>query len=155
MNMYCILPGIVTITGGGASTTTIEGVAKGGVVHISAGFTVKLSGVTMRGSVLGGIGNDGTLTLSDCSVSDTGGGISNGGTLTLVCEQHGQQEYFQAAASQEPHSDANQQHGQRQSTQGGILKGGGIYNSGALTLINSTVSSNSAQTAAASTTAEH
>ena len=31
------------------------------------------------------------------------------------------------------------------SAQGGILKGGGIYNSGALTLINSTVSSNSAR----------
>ena len=59
-------------------------------MHISAGFTVKLSGVTMRGAVLGGIGNDGTLTLSDCSVSDTGERHFQR-RHTDACEQHGEQ----------------------------------------------------------------
>ena len=50
-NEYVLLiAGNLTITGGGASTTIIEGVPKGGVVHINAGFTVKLSGVTIRGA---------------------------------------------------------------------------------------------------------
>src|SRR4029450_5628933 len=92
-------PGNLTITGGGASTTIIDGNKSvrpnGRVLVIASGITVNINGVTIRnggtGVNGGGIFNAGTLTLTNSTVSgntagDDGGGIRNvlGGTLTLT-----------------------------------------------------------------------
>jgi hypothetical protein len=127
----------LTITGGGASTTIIDGNKNArpnsGVLVINAGVTVNLSGVTIRnGGRLsaasgGGIRNMGTTTLTNSTVSgnsasNAGGGIYNsGGTLTLT------------------NSTVS---GNNAGVGGG--RGGGIADDGGtMTLTNSTVSGNS------------
>jgi CSLREA domain-containing protein len=101
-NTYLLTIGIeltitdsLTITGGGASTTIIDGnksVRPGGVLVNSSGSTVNLSGVTVRNGGRtdgGGIYNNlGTMTLTNSIVSGNiatdGGAIFNSGTLTLT-----------------------------------------------------------------------
>src|SRR5262249_35035308 len=89
------ITGNLTITGGGASTTIIDGNksvhADSGVLRINSGAIVIISGVTIRNggrTAGGGIDNSGMLTLSNSTVSGNsaslGGGISNGGTLTIA-----------------------------------------------------------------------
>ena len=93
------ITGSLTITGGGASTTVIDGNKSvrpnSRVLVAGSGITVNISGVTIRnggtGGGGGGIFNAGILTLSNSTVSgnnagDGGGGIFNddGGTLTLT-----------------------------------------------------------------------
>ncbi|MGB7951982.1 MAG: choice-of-anchor Q domain-containing protein, partial [Candidatus Binatia bacterium] len=115
----------LTITGGGAATTIIDGNKtlrpNREVLRIDSGATVSISGVTIRNGRGGGIRNTGTLTLTNITVSgnsgDFGGGIRNFGTLTLT--------------------------NSTVSGNGADSSGGGIRNSGTLTLTNSTVSGNS------------
>lgn len=81
----------ITLKGAGAGRTTISG--GGPVVTIGSDVSVSISGVTITGGsnpfTGGGIFNEGTLTLTNCIVSDntakSGGGIDNepGGKLTL------------------------------------------------------------------------
>src|SRR5262249_31767086 len=82
----------LSILGGGAATTIVDGNQLDRVFHIAAGVSVTLSGLTVRNGNRatngGGIENEGTLTLNDSTVSgnqaDTaGGGIYNAGALTL------------------------------------------------------------------------
>jgi hypothetical protein len=111
-----IIAGNLTITGGGASTTTIRGGVESQVLVINGGFAVNLGGVTILGAGLfgSGISNGGTLTLTNCIVSRAStGGITNSGTATLI-----------------------------NSTVSGNGNLGGIFNNGTTTLINSTVSGN-------------
>jgi hypothetical protein len=127
------ITGSLIITGGGASTTIIDGNKSarpnGRVLVIGSGITVNISGVTIRnggtGGGGGGIFNVGTLTLTNSAVSGSsadgtggagGGGISNAGTLTLI------------------NTTVNGNNAGP--------NGGGIYNNGTMTLINSTVSGN-------------
>ena len=124
------ITGDLTITGGGASTTIIDGNKSSRVLTINFGITVSISGVTIRNGQTvdgaGGIANSGILSLTNSTVSgnnsgsglnsSSGGGIFNSGTLTLT-----------------------------NSTVSGnstTFDGGGIVNSGTLTLTNSTVSGN-------------
>ena len=127
--------GNLTITGGGPSTTIIDGnktvrPASGVLVMFVPGMTVNISGVTIRNGgstsyagVGGGINNSGTLALVNSTVSGnsatSGGGIENSGTLTLT------------------NSTVS-------GNSAGPGAGGGIENSGTLILNNSTVSENSA-----------
>jgi CSLREA domain-containing protein len=132
-----IIIGNLTITGGGASTTIIDGNrglrSNSGVLVINVGFAVNLSGVTIRNggrmtsagdSSGGGIINSGMLTLNNSTVngnsaSIAGGGINNFGTVTL--------------------------NNSTVSGNSATFVGGGIFNSsGTLTLNNSTVNGNSA-----------
>lgn len=133
----------LTIVGGSAPTTIIDGGHKAPVVTISsASAHVNLSQLTIRnGSSLshggGGIYNAGTLTitkttLSGNSTNDTvnalgglGGGIYNSGTLTII----------QSTVSGNSVSRARM---------GSSAAGGGIYNAGKLTITNSTLSGNQA-----------
>lgn len=123
----------LTIQGQGASTTRIDGNQLDRVFHVFASATVSLSGVTIRngipsaaqGSIIGGgILNRGDLTLTNVTVSDNaadnGGGISNTGNLTLMASTL--------------------------SLNAAVI-GGGVTNTGegSLTLVNSTVSGNTAQ----------
>ena len=91
----------LTITGGNAASTIIDGNQQvrpnSRVLHIGAGITVTISGVTLQNGRTedgglegggGGIFNAGTLTLSTSTVSGNtatnhGGGINNAGTLLL------------------------------------------------------------------------
>ena len=123
----------LTITGGGASPTIIDGNKSvrpnSRVLVAGSGITVNISGVTIRnggtGGQGGGIFNVGILTLTNSTVSGNnaaggGGGILNdaGGTLTLT-------------NSTVSGNNAN-------------VDGGGIFNDHAstMTLTNSTVSGN-------------
>jgi CSLREA domain-containing protein len=148
----------LTITGGGASTTIIDGNRSvrlnSRVLVIGFGITINISGVTIRnggsGDVGGGIFNGGTLTLTNSTVSgnkadEDGGGIFNLGTLTLT-------------NSTVSGNNAGDDGGGVFNVTGGTAMltsitvsgnnagdgGGGIRNSGTLTLTNSTVSGNNA-----------
>ena len=117
----------MTIAGPGANVLTIDGQGNSGILSINAGANVTVSGLTLahgKATDGGGIGNSGTLTLADCTVSGNsagfGGGIYNAlGMLTLTgCTVSGN-----SASS----------------------NGGGIDNAtGTLTLTNSTVYGNKA-----------
>jgi len=113
----------------GEGNLTVDGSATHRVFSVAAYITVELRGVTVTGGATpergGGIHNEGQLTLTNCTVSgntaDFGGGINNGlveSELTL-----------------------------RNSTvsgNSGARSGGGIMGGGAVTLMNSTVSRNTA-----------
>jgi CSLREA domain-containing protein len=91
----------LTITGGGALTTIIDGNKSvrpnSRVLHIGSGISVDISGVTLHNGGTqdggtegggGGVFNAGTLTLTNSTVSGNratnhGGGINNAGTLML------------------------------------------------------------------------
>jgi hypothetical protein len=114
------------------------------VFTISTGFTVSLSNLAIvdgggasnvMGSYGGGILNEGTLTLSSCTVSGNiasggvGGGIANLGTLTLTagCTVTGN---F-------------------------CFEGGGIANFGTLTVDGSAITGNTAETGGGINNAKH
>ncbi len=119
----------LTITGAGAATTIINGGGIDRVIQVLGLTTLELSSVTITNgdttSSGGGIFNRGTLTLTNSTVSGNtadgaGGGITNFdmGTATLT----------NVTVSV--------------NTTGGSA--GGIFNSGTLTLTNSTISGNTA-----------
>ena len=121
----------LTISGPGASSLTVSGnnsTTVGPIFTITSG-TVMISGLTIAngaggGFFGGGIDNDGTLTVSNCTISGnsarSGGGISNLGTLTVSnCTFSG-------------------------NSTGASGAGGAIANQGRLTVTESTFSGNSA-----------
>ena len=114
-----------TITGLGAALIRVSGNHADAVFQITNGASAALSGmaITAGSAALGGgVHNDGTVTLTDCtlignSASGHGGGLYNFGTATLInCTASG--------------NSADE--------------GGGVYNAGTATLINCTISGNSA-----------
>ncbi len=126
----------LTVTGPGANLLTVSGNNASRIFEIAGGATVSLSGLTVAngsiwifGDAGAGLANEGTLTLSNCAVTNNranggesawGGAITNSGTLTVQnCSITG-------------NTDAT--------TDGG--GGGGLFNSGTATLVDSTVSDN-------------
>ncbi|MFL6429544.1 MAG: hypothetical protein ACJ71S_14960 [Acidobacteriaceae bacterium] len=119
----------LTIKGPGAAQLAISGNGQFRILFIPSG-TIAISGLTIENGASPGNGNAilnaGTLTLSNCAVSDSGsvfftgnsgGGIANSGTLKLV-------------HSTVSHNSVDH-------------LGGGIYNtSGTVMVVNSTVSDN-------------
>src|SRR6476620_2543935 len=123
----------LTITGGGASNTIIDGNRSARpdsrVLVLGSVVTVNISGVTIRnggtGDVGGGVFNAGTLTLTNSTVSGnnvggSGGGIYNANGATALLTNI-------TVSGNNAGED-----------------GGGIFNFGTLTLTNSTVSGNNA-----------
>ncbi len=119
----------LTIRGPVAHTLSVSSGKSGHRVHVLQGFSVTISNLIFKDSTImlnSFIYNEGTLTLSNSTVSGNtalfngGGGIDNLGTLTLT------------------NSTVS---GNRADFAGGS-KGGGIDNLGTLTLTNSTVSGN-------------
>jgi len=128
----------LTIRGPGAGILAISGGNAGRVFDVSKGVLVTISNLTIKNGEPGegypnggGIYNEGTLTLTDSTVSGNraldGGGIDNEGTLTLINSSLS----GNSALADDPH---------------GTGYGGGIDNEGTLTLSNSSISSNSAST---------
>ncbi len=120
-----LVKGDATITGPGASLLSISGNNASGVFQIAAGANVSVSGLAIKhGNALsggGGFYNQGTLTITDSTISEStaysGGGVLNKGTLTITG----------STISGNP-----------------AAYGGGIYNNGTVTITNSTISANSA-----------
>jgi len=116
----------ITLNGGGAASTVINGNWADRVLHVTGAFTVNLSGVTIthgNGSGGGIRNNGGALTITDSAVSDNNsgsdaGGIFSSGTLTIA-----------DSTLSDNNSGSN---------------AGGISSSGTLTITNSTFSSNNA-----------
>jgi hypothetical protein len=118
----------VTIAGPGAGVLTVSGNKTSQVLVIAPAITVSLSGLTIaNGSITagygGGIENQGTLTVTSCTItgnyaSPRGGGIHNGPTGILTINN--------SLVSGNTTTNA----------------GGGIFNEGALTIDASTFTSN-------------
>lgn len=125
----------LNILGPGANQLTIRRVSGSNfrIVHVISGSIVTLSGVAVSNGFAfggingGGIANEGTLTLTACTISGNtagtsstnsgeGGGISNTGVLSIANSTI---------------SDNSVSHG-----------GGGIFNGGTATLTNCTISGN-------------
>jgi hypothetical protein len=119
--------GTLTVTSSVLSGNTTMRPGRGGAIYNTSG-TVTLAGTTLSGNaagVGGGIANTpgGTVTITDCALSDNGaidvgGGIYNfvAGTLTVT----------------------------NSSLSGNSGDGGGIYNNGTVTITDSTLSGNAA-----------
>ncbi|MGO9471160.1 MAG: choice-of-anchor Q domain-containing protein, partial [Isosphaeraceae bacterium] len=117
-----------SIVGPGAGVVAVSGNGASQVFQVDGGVTAAISGLTIDDGSAGttnggGIDNGGTLSLTNCTVSnsssgDNGGGIDNQGTLTLT------------ASTVSGNSATN--------------NGGGIENAGTLMLVNSTIASNTA-----------
>lgn len=115
----------LTINGPGVYSMTVSGNSASRVFNVNAG-PVTIAGLTIQngytGSSGGGINNAGTLTVSNCTITNNtaaaslGGGINNGGTLRIS--------------------------GTTISSNYGGMAGGGINNFGTITMDNSTISSN-------------
>lgn len=124
----------MTINGAGAASTSIDANKIDRVINVGPSVTVTISNLTIRNgyanSTGGGIFNNGSLTINTSTISDNqsangnGGGIANfsvGTFLTLT------------------------QSTIRGNMAGNGFAGGGLFNdSGTVTLINSTISNNSA-----------
>ena len=130
----------VTITGLGASNLAVNGNQNGGGIFlVDSGVQASITGLTLANGAVkslpgsigtggipqlgGGITNNGTLTVTNCTLSENttgfaGGGVLNNGTLTVT--------------------------NSTLSGNFGNLNGGGIANRGTLTVINSTLSGNDA-----------
>jgi hypothetical protein len=140
----------VTLVGAGADQTTITQSGSDSVITISAGVSVTITAVTVRGGHAvvdtptpscfgsdaggqgGGIKNSGALTLKNSRVSDNtadveGGGVLNSGTGTLTL-------YDSTVGGNRALCSFGL----------GVAVAGGIANLGTATLHNSTVSRNSA-----------
>ncbi len=149
----------LTITGRGVENTILEGNLLGRALSIEYGaeVTVVISGVTIRNAggpateVGGGIYNRATLIVSDSTITGNsatrkGGGVYNEGRLDLT-------NTHVTANRSEAHGGGVFNNGRypvltvdRSTISGNVaaLYGGGIYNWGALTVTDSTISDNSA-----------
>jgi hypothetical protein len=148
------------------TTAPASGLAIGGarsssnVLTINSGSTVSISGLTITNSsgvLEGGILNQGTLNLSNClltgntNTGQNGGGIDNEGTLTLTgCTVSGNLAVggggiFNGMAGVLTVTDSriSQNNANRSGPTG---EGGGIFNAGQASVINSTVDGNIANT---------
>ncbi len=144
------------ITGPGATSLTVSGNDAFRVFTIDS-VTVTISGLTIsngkpEGSQQGGgILNIGTLTISNCTVSDNssdfGGGIRSDGTLTIISSTvSGNTASNVGAGGGGIVNGVNALTIINSTVSGNTAAGagGGVHNSGTLTIINSTVSDNSA-----------
>jgi hypothetical protein len=138
------------VNGGGEAGTTISGGGAVEVVGVASGAVVTLHGVTITGGVSGAAttGCTGPLLDRSCPAEDglNGGGISNAGTLTLT---NSVVTGNTASAGTLPFSQVHllcfiNCPASPGATAGSGGNGGGIYNSGTLTVTNSTISDNTA-----------
>lgn len=147
----------LTVMGAGAESTRIDAHGIDRVFEIHGGAVVRLSGVTAQNGASddsgGGIYNDGTLTLEDCTLSDNsagnGGGMHNSATATLMNSMlsHNSATAISASGGGIANGDATTPTATL-TLQGCTLtgnsahSGGGLDNYGTATLMNSMLSDN-------------
>ncbi len=148
-------PGVTSLTVSGNNSTTV-----GTIFTINSGATVSISGLTIANgnsnavNAGGGILNNGTLTIDDCTISSNtrsgsgneGGGITNFGTLTVSSSTFSGNSGSQGGGIFNGQTNALTVVNSTFSGNSVTTKGGGIYNypGGTLTVTNSTISANSA-----------
>src|SRR5579859_292316 len=149
---------VISIIGAGAANTIIDANQIDRVLYVDAGRTAVISGLTLRGGFVskingGGIANLGTLTVDHSSVHGNqatapgeGGGLSNEGQLTVVDSTIGPDNSAQGGGGLVNLNtltlDRSTVYGNSAQTGAGIVNGGGAD----LTVINSTLSQNTADT---------
>jgi len=149
---------VISIVGAGAANTIIDANQIDRVLQVDAGRTAVISGLTLRGGFVstingGGIDNHGTLTVDHSSVSGNqatapgeGGGLSNAGQLTVVDSTIGPNNSAQGGGGLVNLTtltlDRSTVYGNSAQTGAGIVNGHGAD----LTVINSTLSQNTADT---------
>ena len=165
ITLLSALPAIaadMTITGPGATSLTVSGnnsTTVGTIFTINSG-TVSISGLTIANgnsnavNAGGGILNDGTLTVNNCTIAgnsgigtgNEGGGITNFGTLTVSSSTFSGNSGSQGGGIFNGQTNALTVVNSTFSGNSVTTKGGGIYNypGGTLTVTNSTISANSA-----------
>jgi hypothetical protein len=155
--------GTETITGPAAGVT-VSGGGQTEVFEVAPLVTASISGLTISGgSFAGGVGNGGTLTLTNCTVSHnssasyggvggSAGGVSNSGTLTLtnctVSENSGAGGPNQAGVFNSGTHTLTNCTISGNSGNGFLNCGGGLVISGGATLTNCTISGNYANQSA-------
>jgi len=148
----------VTINGAGADLLAVDGNASSRVFQVTPGRTVTISDLTIRNGHApaadgGGILNDATLTITNCTVSGNtaghGGGTFNAGTLTIVnCTISGNTAAIGNPAAEGAgtyNADASTLTITNSTFSGNAAAnyGGASFNLGALQIANSTLSGNS------------
>ena len=154
----------MTITGPGANILTVSGnnsATVGSIFAINTGVTASISGLTIANGNSnsndqggGGILNDGTLTVSNCtisgnsgtgSVNNEGGGITNFGTMTVSGSTFSGNTAALGGGIFNGDGNTLTVTNGTFSGNSAVAKGGGIYNlaGGTLTVTNSTISGNS------------
>ena len=166
ITLLSALPAIaadVTITGPGATSVTVSGnnsTTVGTIFTINSGATVSMSGLTIANgnsnavNAGGGILNDGTLTVNNCTISgnsgigsgNEGGGITNFGTLTVSTSTVSGNSGSEGGGIFNGQTNTLTVVNSTFSGNSVTTKGGGIYNypGGTLTVTSSTISANSA-----------
>ena len=147
----------LNIIGPGANLLTISGANQSRVFQVASGFTASLSGMTITGGNAngdgGGIFNGGILTVSNSFVAGNtsqfnGGGIGNGiGSGNFARLTVNNSTISGNVAPQAGGINTDSITDVSNSTISGNISqtdGGGIFNSGSLTITNSTITNNSA-----------
>jgi len=143
------------IDGAGVGSTIINGASAGAspILSIATGKAVEIEGVTIRGGTGGGIHNHGTLTLQHSSVSDNsttsnGGGIASdlAGATVEVYDSTINGNSAVAGEGGGIYAGAGSEVWLERSTLSGnsAVRGGGLMLKGSGTVVNATLSGNSA-----------
>lgn len=142
----------LTIKGNGTTSLTVSGNNVSGVFVIVNG-NVNISGITIRdgsapGAGGGGIGNGGTLTLTEVAITGnsayTGGGLYNLGTATLTNVTLSGNSALAGPGGGIYSSGGSIALTDSTLSENSAVSGGGIFNGNLATLTNVTISGNSA-----------
>ncbi len=146
--------GTLTIQGPGAGQLAISGGGHSQVFSIDPVSNVTISGLTITGGVAangGGIQNNGTLTLSDCTVQGnsafggSGGGIANTGSLSVLASTiSGNSTQLAPGGGLANTGTATISQSTVSGNTTSSAAGGGIANAGTMTIVDSTLSGNTA-----------
>jgi CSLREA domain-containing protein len=146
--------GTVSITAPAAGVT-VSGANLSRVFSIDSGANVTLTGLNIvNGAVAGaggGLDNNGTLTISNCTISgnsaNSGGGLANAGTLTLYSSTISGNHAIGVAGGLFNSSGIADVTNCTFSDNSVDDHGGAIYNNATLTLLNCTITANTSITA--------
>jgi hypothetical protein len=139
-----------TLSGPAASLLTIDGQRDSGqsVLNITSAASATITGVTITGSNAGGIANSGNLTISGCDIynnsASSGGAVYNTGTLAVISSSLAGNSAFNSGGGIYNSATATATVTGSNVTGNDAPLGGGVNNSGNLTLSGVLCSSNSA-----------
>jgi hypothetical protein len=140
----------VTMNGAGADLLAVDGNAISRAFQIDSGATVTISGLRIRNAQAGlggGVLNDGTLIITNTTLSGNtagfGGGTFNAGTLTIINSTVSGNMASEGGGTYNSGSGMLTITNSTFSGNAASETGGGVFNIGTLQIANSTVSNNS------------